>query len=199
MWQIRMSPSTAFLTPRTMCRNPCRAAAMSAPSGTRSSRCSPTPWAVCSGGTRWIDRGLFLPEAILILYIGNSKDKLLLMNRVIRLTAGMLEYLWRIITTPNSMMQKIGKMLLRFLMSRMGWHPAHHRRRISGRRYCLPPVRLAESRLRSGHAGRKSGLHRRGAGRQGQQQPGDHPQLLPQGLLQRPLQDLPEASDLLAV
>ena len=37
----------------------------------------------------------------MILYIGNSKDKLLLMNRVIRLTAGMLEYLWRIITTPK--------------------------------------------------------------------------------------------------
>ena len=49
------------------------------------------------------------------------------------------------------------------------------------------------------HAGRKSGLHRRGAGRQGQQQPGDHPQLFPQRLLRRPLQDLPEAPDLLAV
>src|SRR5699024_2388891 len=87
--------------------------------GMRSSPCSPTPWAVCLGATLWIDMGLFLQEAILILYIGNSKDKLLLMNRVIRLTAGMLEYHWQIITIPNSMMQKIGKMLLRFLMSRM--------------------------------------------------------------------------------
>lgn len=76
-------------------------------------------WAVCSGDTRWTDRGLFLPEAILILYIGNSKDKLLLMNRAIRLTADMLEYHWRIITTPNSMIQKNGKMQLRFPMSRM--------------------------------------------------------------------------------
>ena len=179
--------------------NPCRAVAMSAPSGMRSFRCFPTPWAVCLGATHRIDRGLFLPEEILILYIGNSKDKLLLMNRVIRLKEGMLEFHWRIITTPNSMMQKIGKMLLRFLMSRMQMALSHHRRRVSGRRYCLPPVRLAESSLRRGHAGRKSGLHRRGAGRQGQQQPGDHPQLLPQGFLQRPLQDLPEAPDLLAV
>ena len=55
----------------------------------------------------------------MILYIGNSKDKLLLMNRVIRLKAGMLEFHWRIITIPDSIMQKIGKMLLCFLMSRM--------------------------------------------------------------------------------
>src|SRR5699024_2855388 len=117
--RTRILPSTAFLTPRTRCQNPCRAVAMSAPSGMRSFRCFPTPWAVCLGATHRIDRGLFLPEEILILYIGNSKDKLLLMNRVIRLKEGMLEFHWRIITTPNSMMQKIGKMLLRFLMSRM--------------------------------------------------------------------------------
>ena len=51
----------------------------------------------------------------MILY----KDKQLLMNRVIRLTAGMLEFHLRIITIPDSIMQKIGKMLLCFLMSRM--------------------------------------------------------------------------------
>ncbi len=50
----------------------------------------------------------------MILYIGNSKDKQLLMNRVIRLKAGMLEFHWRIITTPDSIMQKIGKMRPRF-------------------------------------------------------------------------------------
>ena len=33
--------------------------------------------------------------------------------------ADMLEYHWRIITTPNSMIQKNGKMQLRFPMSRM--------------------------------------------------------------------------------
>ena len=128
-----------------------------APSGTRSSPCSPTPWAVCSGGIRWMWTGW--PMLVGNGMTGSTRPSLPDRDGILPITDE--EYL------EDDIVSRL-----------CDWLKA-----VYGADTLEENLDFIAGAL----------------GGKGQQQPGDHPQLLPQGLLQRPLQDLPEAPDLLAV